>query len=185
MYWHIPNAVWWVLGPVVAWRLVVLVHRLFAWQRFSEPYLWLRAGSLSVLILFVALIAFEEHTAFFALAAGLVLGTVLGLASVRSTTFMPSGGETLVQPDRVVGLLLSVLLIGRVCWRLAAGPADVGLGWNLASFVRNPSTMLLFGLCSAHFLAYALGIVLRVGARAAARVDAGPDSMNLPRLPMA
>jgi hypothetical protein len=158
MYWHFPSTAWWIIVPFVVWRIVVRLRRLLVRQRFSLAIQWGRVVSLVVLTIFVALVAFAENPSSIALAAGLAVGALLGAWGVRLTTFEQVDGELHFQPDRYLGLALSLLLLGRIAWRLAGGPIDQE-GWTLAAFVRNPSTMLLFGLFSAHFIVYALGLI--------------------------
>jgi hypothetical protein len=165
MYWHIPPFAWWIIVPFVAWRVVVRLRRLLVRQRYSLAIQWMRAGSLALLTTFIALIAIAENSSSIGLAVGLAAGALLGAWGVRLTTFEDVEGELHFQPDRYLGLALALLLLGRIAWRLLAGPIDQE-GWTLAAFVRNPSTMLLFGLFSAHLIVYAIGLIWWVGRRA-------------------
>jgi hypothetical protein len=165
MYWHIPPFAWWIIVPFVAWRVVVRLRRLLVRQRYSLAIQWVRAGSLALLTTFIALIAIAENSSSIGLAVGLAAGALLGAWGVRLTTFEDVEGELHFQPDRYLGLALALLLLGRIAWRLLAGPIDQE-GWTLAAFVRNPSTMLLFGLFSAHLIVYAIGLIWWVGRRA-------------------
>jgi hypothetical protein len=158
MYWHLPPLIWWIVVPFLAWRVVVRLKRLLSRQRYSHPLQWARATGLYLLTILVALVAFEEHAAFIALAIGLGIGVLLGVWGVRLTKLEPVDGETFYQPDRYLGAALSVLLLGRIVWRIYADPTEP-TGWTLAAFVRNPSTMVLFGLFSAHYIVYALGLI--------------------------
>jgi hypothetical protein len=164
MYWHIPPFAWWIILPVVAWRVVVRLRRLLVRQRYSALIQWARATSLGLLTIFIALVAIAENSSSIALAVGLAVGALLGAWGVRLTTFEHVYGQLHFQPDRYLGLALALLLLGRIGWRLLAGPIEQE-GWTLAAFVRNPSTMLLFGLFSAHFIVYALGLIYWAGRR--------------------
>jgi hypothetical protein len=158
MYWHIPPFAWWIVVPFVVWRVVVRLRRLLVRQRYSLAVQWARATSLAVLTIFIALVAIAENSSSLALAAGLAVGALLGAWGVRLTTFDDVDGALHFQPDRYLGLALALLLLGRLAWRLFAGPLDQE-GWTLAAFVRNPSTMLVFGLFSAHLIVYAIGLI--------------------------
>jgi hypothetical protein len=159
LYWHIPTALWWVVGPFLAWRVGLRIYRLVARQKFSKKRSRIRAASLGALTLFIGVVAFEERTAFFSLCGGLALGAILGAAAVKLTSLRLRRNTTSIQPDLPTGVVLSVLLLSRIAWRLVEGSADGALGWTLAEFVRNSSTMVLFGLFSAHYFVYSLGIV--------------------------
>jgi hypothetical protein len=165
MYWHIPAAAWWIIAPFVVWRIVVRLRRLLVRQRYSLAIQWARATSLTVLTIFVALVAIAENSSSIGLAIGLAVGALLGAWGVRLTTFEHVDGELHFQPDRYLGFALALLLLGRIAWRLLAGSIDQE-GWTLAAFVRNPSTMLLFGLFSAHLIVYAVGLIWWVKRRA-------------------
>jgi len=159
LHWHLPLALAWLIAPLFAWRVMVRLRRLLARQRFSEFEQYLRVAGLSVLVVFVGIVAFAERRAFWALAAGLAVGALLGALGVRLTKFDPHAGVTYFRPNRWLGMGFALLLLGRVGWRLWLGPDDGLEGWSVDGFVRNPSTMLLFGLFSAHLWVYALGLI--------------------------
>ncbi|MDB5826380.1 MAG: putative rane protein [Variovorax sp.] len=157
--WHLPFAWWWMLAPLVAWRVLVRLRRLVARQRYSRRVQYLRAAGLGILVIVVAVIAYSAHAAFIALACGLMAGAILGGIGVRLTTFDPCEEGIFFQPNRFLGSALAIVLLGRIAWRLFTGTDDPGESLSVAGFVRNVSTMLLFGLFSAHFIVYALGVI--------------------------
>ena len=160
LYEHIPMALWWIVGPVLLWRVGLRFYRLVARRQTYTPLrYWWRALSLMVLTGFVGVVAYEQATAVIALGAGLAAGAVIGLVSMRRSALVVRTDRASVTPDPVLGVVLSVLLACRIVWRLVEGSTNDVVGWTLAEFVRNPSTMALFGLFSAHYIVYALGIV--------------------------
>ena len=114
--------------------------------------------TLGVLVCVVA--AAEERSSVASRLAGLLTGAALGAWGLRLARFDARGEGIFFQPSPFLGTALSALLLGRIAWRLAAGPVNVE-GWTPAEFVRNPSTLFLFGLFAAHYLAFALGLLRR------------------------
>lgn len=157
--WHVPSALWWVVVPFVAWRIVVRLRRLLVRQRFSKARQLARAIGLGLLVVAVGAIAFEDKASFGALCAGLVVGSLLGALGIRLTRFDPRDDGIYFEPNKYLGLALALLLLARVGWRLWSGSTDVTEGWTVAEFVHNASTMLLFGLFTAHIVVYALGVI--------------------------
>jgi hypothetical protein len=159
LHWHLPLAFGWMVLPFFAWRVVVRLRRLLLRQRFSLLEQYLRVAGLSALVVFVAIVAFAERAAFWSLVGGLAAGALFGALGVRLTQFDPHSGVTYFKPNRWLGMAFALLLLGRIGWRLWLGPDDPDANWSLDGFVRNPSTMVLFGLFSAHLWVYALGII--------------------------
>jgi hypothetical protein len=162
---HVSPQLWWLIVPLFAWRIVVRLYRLLARQRYSPFVVWARVGTLGLLTAAIAVLAAGQGISIILLSCGLAAGSALGVWGVSMTQFEACEDGLYYQPNRYLGLGLSVLLLARVVWRLVAGPEHDSTGWTPTEFARNPSTLLLYGLFSGHYLAYALGLRYRAGAR--------------------
>ncbi|MDP9045363.1 MAG: hypothetical protein M3O01_11225 [Pseudomonadota bacterium] len=157
---NIPSSMWWLVVPLVGWRVVARLRKLVARQRFS---IWRQAasvGGLLTLTVGVGVVAGLEHSSVDWLGAGLLLGASLGAWAYRATEFERRPEGLYFTPDRYLGVALSAILVGRVLWRLIKGAPDAA-GWSLDDLVRNSSTLFLFGLYAGHFIVYSSGLIFR------------------------
>ena len=153
----IPHALWWIMLPLVAWRVYVRLKRLFAHQRYS---VWKHGFSVLGLSALAALMCYEaakKHESLASLAGGLLLGFLIGGWCLYRTDFERRREGLFFTPDRYIGAALSVVLIGRLVWRGANGSTSAA-GWSLQEFIHNPSTLFLYGIFSGHYIAFAAGI---------------------------
>jgi len=171
---HVSPQLWWLIVPFFAWRVVVRLYRLLARQRYSPLVVWVRVGTLGLLTAAIAALAAGHSTSIVLLSCGLSVGSILGVWGVRMTGFERCEDALYYQPNRYLGVGLSVLLLARVIWRLVLGPEHDSTGWTPTEFARNPSTLLLYGLFSGHYLAYALGLRYRAGAMSGLDVGGEP-----------
>ena len=145
-----------ILVPLVAWRLYSRFRRLVGRQRLSRVRPWI---SLTVFPAFLALLAWLAHgraDALAWLAGAMVLGALLARYGLSRTVFEATPGGIFYTPHAPLGIALTVLLAGRIGYRLyevlAAGPAA-------ADFARSPLTLAVFGVLAGYYTAYAAGLL--------------------------
>jgi hypothetical protein len=160
MHAHIPVWALWFFVPIFAVRVTFRIRRFLSYQ----PLVVLRELSGSAILVLgviaITIAAAEERSSVLSLAAGIATGAAIGVCSCRVARFDRRSDGLYFQPSPYLGSALSALLLGRITWRLLAGPVDVG-GWTPAEFVRNPSTLFLFGLFASHHLTFAFGLLRR------------------------
>lgn len=146
-----------VLVPFVLWRVYARVKRLMVRQR-SQPWRhWV--GVVLFPLLMVALgIAAQAHPMSLAgIAAGVAVGVGLGLLALRNTVYERVGAEFYYTPNAHIGILVSMLFIGRLLYRgyefyvaKTAQPQD---------FASSPLTLLVFGVLAGYYTFYAAGLL--------------------------
>lgn len=156
------NATLLVLLPLVAWRLYARIRRLVGRQRLSRVRPWI---TLTVFPLLVALLAWQavstQPLRVAWLAGGLVLGGGLAVFGLRRTVFESTPQGLYYTPNAHLGIALSLLLAGRLAYRLVEAfllhPA--GAGTQPEDFTLSAPTLAVFGLLAGYYVGYAVGLV--------------------------
>ena len=148
------------IAALVVWRLYSRIRRLVGRQKLSAVRPWITICLFTWLMgmLSLASLAHPDHLA--AVAGGIALGIGLGVYGHRLTQFEQTPAGLFYTPSAHLGIALSLLLFGRVAYRLAqvyllasstaATPAD---------FVRSPLTLAIFGTLAGYYAAYAIGLL--------------------------
>ena len=90
---------------------------------------------------------------------GLLLGALLGFAGLRLTKFETTDQGHFYTPNTHIGVVLSVLFIGRIAYRfIVAGNAATAQ--NPAQPFQSPLTLFIFGLTVGYYLVYQTGILI-------------------------
>jgi hypothetical protein len=145
-----------ILVPLVAWRLYARFRRLVGRQRLSRVRPWV---SLTVFPAFLALLAWLAHGrpgALAWLAGALVLGALLARYGLSRTVFEITPEGLFYTPHAPLGIALTVLLAGRIGYRLYE---VIGAGPAAADFARSPLTLAVFGVLAGYYMAYAAGLL--------------------------
>ncbi len=162
-----------IMLPVLAWIVWRRVSRQFGRQPIRRKRMIGRVVIFAILGGLLALSGLHKMALAEGLAGGLVLGAALGLIGIRLTRFEvdPVKGDCYV-PNPWLGALLTVLLLGRLAWRLletlpamrgatpatsVTGPASYGMP---AEFASSPLTMLVIGLLVGYYIVYFTGLLI-------------------------
>lgn len=152
----------------VAFVMYRRIRRNFGVQFWSPARVWIRVALLSVVaLMLLAAGAFAPQT-LPALGIGLAGGLVLAYFGLRHTHVHWTDGKRSYTPNPWIGGLLSVLLLGRLAWRMTSGG-------GLAGAQTAPSG-ITFGIAMAliaYSLVYAIGLIVQMK-RLAPASDAGP-----------
>ena len=149
-----------ILLPLLAWRVYRRMQRMLGRQRLSR----VRAGlTLVIFPVLIALLAFASHAhpaRLGGLAAGLAAGSVLAIYGLRLTRFEPTADGVFYTPSAHLGVALSLLLVGRVLYRLVEvyrlDPANLP---RTPDLMLSPLTLVVVGLLAGYYMGYALGLV--------------------------
>lgn len=147
-----------VLLPLIAWRLYSRFRRLVGRQRASRVRPWV---TLTVFPAFIALFVYVSRAdaAIAWLAAGLAGGALLGVYGLRKTTFERAAEGRFYTPNAHLGIALSLLLAGRIVYRLVELYLEGSAAFLAAPFVRSPVTLAIFGLLAGYYIVYAIGLL--------------------------
>jgi hypothetical protein len=124
-----------------------------------------RMALLSLLLVSLLFAAWFVPQAGLAVSAGLAVGALLGWLALRHTQVEIANGLRYYTPNPWIGGALSLLLVGRLAWRMGSGVFSGGA----AQFGQNASPLTL-GIATtlvAYYLVNGIGLALRMRALAA------------------
>ena len=162
------------LGVValVAWRIYKRVRRMIGRQRLSNWRPWFTVVFFPLILALLAFGALAHPLNLATLAAGVAVGAGLGLYGLHLTTFEATSQGLFYTPNAHLGIALSLLLVGRIVFRIAQIYMVAGADTPLPSdFVRSPLTLAIFGTLAGYYIVYAIGLLrwrLRVESATAA-----------------
>ena len=149
-----------VVAPLLVWRIYVRIRRMSVRQRLSRVRPWI---TLIIFPTIVLLLAYATHWHFerlFWLAGSLVFGSLLGVYGLRRTHFESTPQGLFYTPHAHLGIALSLLLVGRIVYRLIELYAlDTTASRGAPQFAQSPLTLAIFGLLAGYYVAYAAGLV--------------------------
>jgi hypothetical protein len=154
-----PTIVLLALAPLIVWRIYARVRRLVGRQRLSRVRPWISLCFFPALVLLLAVLTLEHPVALASLAGSLIIGGLLGLYGLRLTRFERSAQGLFYTPNPYLGVTLSLVLVGRILYRLgelyASGVPPGGPG----ELARSPVTLAIFGTLAGYYVAYAIGLL--------------------------
>ena len=92
----------------------------------------------------------------------------VGIVGMRMTNFEPAGEDMYYTPNAHLGILVSLVFVGRILYRMIEMYSTSG-GQPATDFTRSPTTLLSFGLLAGYYITYAIGL-----ARERSRVTKSP-----------
>jgi len=149
------------LLPLVAWRLYARMRRMISRQRLTRLRPWVTLVMFPLLLALLALAARAHLERLWFLGIGVALGAALAVWGLNKTRFERTPQGLFYTPNAQLGIGLSLLLIGRVVWRLVAvfvfGVAPAPAEPN--EFAITPMTLGVVGLLAGYYILYAAGLV--------------------------
>jgi hypothetical protein len=151
------------IGALVLWRFYSRVRRMVGRQRLSSLRPWITVSVFPILTVLLVSVSIAQPMSPLALAGGIVVGVCLGAYGLRKTRFEKTPQGLFYTPNAHLGVALSLLLLGRIIYRLiqvylaaesAAGPQGPQL--NSAT---TPLTLLIFGTLAGYYFTYAVGLL--------------------------
>jgi hypothetical protein len=146
-----------VIGGLLIWRFYRRLRRNIG----QQP---LRPGRIITSIVIFSLISvvfFVIYAQFpkilLGLAGGLLLGAGLGLVGLRLTKFEATEQGHFYTPNTHIGIGLSVLLAGRIIYRMFFFSTD-NPAPNAPQAFQSPLTLFFFGLIAGYYLVYYIGL---------------------------
>lgn len=159
-----------IMLPLLAWVVWRRVSRQFGRQPIQRKRMIFRIVVFSVLGVMFALSGFHRIELAEGLVGGILIGGALGALGLRLTRFEvdPLKGDCYV-PNPWIGALLTVLLLGRLAWRLLvllpqmqhAPATPMGApGMSPMGYAASPLTMLVIGLLVGYYIVYFSGLLI-------------------------
>ncbi len=160
-----PNALTPVVATAaVAWIYYRRIRRSFGRQPWRPKSTYFRL----VILVFAALAItsaaiFVPHTAL-GIVIGAIVGAALGVLALRHTAVAWVEGSRTYHPNAWIGGALSVLLVGRLAWRLGSGGLASVAGSSGSMQNASPLTLGIAATLVAYSLVNGLGLVVRMQA---------------------
>lgn len=162
---HPPSLVPALLVPLIAWRIYRRFHRNVGRQPLRRGRLVSGLVLFGLLSLGLLAATFTSPPLVGGLAAGLALGLPLGWWGLHLTRFeTDSAGRHFYTPNTYIGIGLTLLLAGRVIYRIGVLYFDRSAAtYPTPAFMQSPLTLVLLGLTAGYYLTYNTGVLLRAG----------------------
>lgn len=156
-----------IMLPLMAWIIWRRVSRQFGRQPIRRKRMIARIVIFAIVGALLALSGFHNPALAEGLFGGVLLGGALGLLGLRLTRFEvdPVKGDCYV-PNPWIGALLTVLLLGRLVWRLMViwpqlqHTSNAAAGMQPMGYTSSPLTMLVIGLLVGYYIAYFSGLLV-------------------------
>ena len=171
------------IAVLICWRIFRRVRRLIGRQPVRRRSLTVTAVLFVFLIVVLALSSLRSQVLIEGLASGVVVGIALGWLGLKLTVFERTDAGYFYVPNTLLGVVVSLLFVGRLIYRFAA----VGLATGnfdpsaLGAFHTSPLTLAAFGLVAAYYATFSIGVLTwyRRARSAAVQPDAMVDIARL------
>jgi len=147
------------VAALIAWRMYSRMRRLIGRQRLSRVRPWVSVTLFPALVLLLGFASLARPEGIAALAVGLVAGAGLGTWGLKLTKFERTPEGFFYTPNMHLGIALSLLLAGRILYRLGQVYLGLSAGGTSMDFARSPITLLIFGTLAGYYVRYAIGLI--------------------------
>jgi hypothetical protein len=149
-----------VLLPLLVWRIQARFRRMVGRQRLSKVRPWVTLAIFPALVVLLCFSALPHAERLWWLAAGLSIGSVLGVFGLSKTRFEPTPQGLFYTPNAHLGIALSLLFAARIAYRFAEVYALApAVSHGMKDFARSSLTLSVFGLLAGYYVSYAIGLV--------------------------
>jgi hypothetical protein len=152
-----------LLLPWFAWRMYRRFHRNVGRQPLHSGRLISGIVIFGLISVSLLAVTWPVPRLLAGFGGGLVLGGLLALVGLHLTVFATNpGGPHFYTPNTYIGVGLSLLLAGRVLYRIGVLYfSDAAVTASSAAFMQSPLTLLMIGLTAGYYLAYNTGVLIR------------------------
>jgi hypothetical protein len=176
---HQPAMFYVIFGGLMAWGIYRRVRRSIGRQPLRPTRSIIRLVILclvSVMIILVGILLNRMILAGFA--GGLVPGVALGFLGLKLTQFETTAdGQHFFKPDTRIGLALSLLLTGRVIYRMVV-LNDMSVAPGHPPPMQSPLTYLIAGLTIGYYIVYSIGLIIHAHEKFKAQRAAVPPILG-------
>jgi hypothetical protein len=149
-----------VLLLLFAWRVYARFRRMVGRQRLSRIRPWITLAIFPALVTLLGFSALSHAERLWWLAAGLSVGSLLGVFGLGKTRFEPTPQGLFYTPNAHLGIALSLLFVARIAYRLVEVYAlEPTVPHGMEDFARSSLTLSVFGLLAGYYISYAIGLV--------------------------
>jgi hypothetical protein len=153
-----PVFIYVVVGALIAWRVYRRIRRNIGRQKLQPRRTVVRLVLFGVFSLFIIFAGFQNPRLLVGYAAGIVGGAALGFVGLKLTRFETTEEGHFYTPDTRIGVAISLLLAGRIIYRIAVLNSSVGLDSSHPPPMNSPLTFLIIGLTFGYYIVYYIGL---------------------------
>lgn len=146
-----------LVGALIAWRFYRRVRRNIGRQKLRPQRIIVSLVLFCVASIFIVSVSVHHSNLLTAFGAGLGGGALVGFLGLRLTQFETTAGGHFYTPDTRLGLAISLLLAGRILYRMAALHTPAFAADHQAP-QPSPLTYLILGITFGYFLVYYAGL---------------------------
>jgi hypothetical protein len=149
------------VGALVAWRMYSRVRRVIGRQQFSNKRPWITVVVFTLLFGLLMFTSLALPMNALALLVGVACGTALGVLGLRLTKFEQTAEGLFYIPSAHLGIALSLLLFGRVAYRMYQTYAlvDQPSATGMNAVTNSPLTLVIFATLAGYYVTYAVGLL--------------------------
>jgi hypothetical protein len=151
-----------IMLPILVWSFYRRIKRNITRQRLRFPRVILSLVIFSALVLVFTAQAMPHPKLLAGIFCGLATGIPLAFLGLKLTRFELLESNQYYTPNLYLGMSLSLLLAGRIVYRILVLSADMpSIGNPPPQFMQSALTLYLFCLTAGYYLTYYSGVLLR------------------------
>jgi hypothetical protein len=146
-----------LFGGLIAWSIYRRVRRNIGRQPLRPRRAVISIIILTLVSILVVGTSLHNSRLLLGIGGGLLLGVLLGIIGLRLTRFETTDEGRFYTPNAHIGVVLSMLFIGRLAYRFWA-VHDAIAAPNVTPPFQSPLTFFIFGLTAGYYIIYQAGL---------------------------
>ena len=152
-----------VFGGLIAWGIYRRVRRNIGRQPLRPNRIIISLVILTLVTILVLAGALQFPKLLLGVGGGILLGGALGFAGLRLTKFETTDQGHFFVPNMYIGLALSLLLVGRVLYRLYMFHDAMTASYSgQPQLFQSPLTYFILGLTIGYYFVYRIGLFVHL-----------------------
>ena len=174
-----------VFGALIAWSIYRRVRRSIGRQKLRTGRIIFVLVIFCVFAFFIMLAGLLNPRLLLGFGAGILGGVILGFLSLKLTKFETTQEGHFYKPDTRIGVVLSMLWLGRFIYRMAVlKDTDMAVSPGHPPAGQSPLTFAITGLVFGYYIVYYIGLLVHAHDKTPATAAAASSALP-PVLPPA
>jgi hypothetical protein len=150
-----------IFGGLIAWGIYRRIRRNIGRQPLRRGRIIFSLIFLAVVTVLLVAVLLPFHKSLLGMGGGILIGGGLGVLGLRLTRFETTAEGHFYVPNMIIGIFLSLLLVGRMLyrWYILENVADAG---GHPQYFQSPLTFFIFGLVAGYYLVYRTGLFIHL-----------------------